>query len=211
MLRSIWLAAVAAAIVALAAHSVQARGGRGHSGYGYGYYYPGYYYYPSGGMNSSSNYRGSSSGSTRRSHANATSTSSVTSNAPSTGLGATASTGTGTGNSSSGTSTAGTTKWTHSAANQSTTSTNPNGVSLQSPLQPTITVSPFAISPYSVSLDPNTQAQNMYGALLNNAKQLIKAGIYSGAAADLQRIINGVPGTRIANEAQRLLASLPTF
>jgi hypothetical protein len=46
--------------------------------------------------------------------------------------------------------------------------------------------------------------------MLHNAKQLIRAGIYGPAAQYLRRIINGAPGTRIAAEAQRLLAALPT-
>ena len=58
--------------------------------------------------------------------------------------------------------------------------------------------------------DPNTAAERTYRGLLHNAKELIRAGVYPAAINDLQRIINGAPGTRIAAEAQRLLARIPT-
>ncbi len=58
--------------------------------------------------------------------------------------------------------------------------------------------------------DPNTAAERTYRGLLHNAKELIRAGVYPAAMNDLQRIINGAPGTRIATEAQRLLARIPT-
>jgi hypothetical protein len=73
-----------------------------------------------------------------------------------------------------------------------------------------IGVSPYLSYPLAASADPNTAAQQQYGYMLHNAKQLIRAGMYSQAATYLQRIMTGAPGTRIAAQAQRLLASLPT-
>jgi TolA-binding protein len=105
---------------------------------------------------------------------------------------------------------------TNAGTNTSATTTQPTtkaGVgTAQSPAQSTVTTSPLTVSPYvsiPLSTDPNTAAQRTYGPILHNAKQLIKAGLYTPAATYLQRIITGAPGTRIAAEAQRLLAKLP--
>jgi hypothetical protein len=64
-----------------------------------------------------------------------------------------------------------------------------------------------ATSAYSNS---GTNSNQQYGALLANARHLIKAGVYPQAAALLQRIIAGAPGTRVAGIAQRMLLSIPT-
>ena len=58
-------------------------------------------------------------------------------------------------------------------------------------------------------LNPDTAAQRQYGGLVSNARNLIRAGIYPEAAALLQRVINNVPGTRIAGVAQQLLSRIP--
>ncbi len=58
-------------------------------------------------------------------------------------------------------------------------------------------------------LNPDTAAQRQYGGLVSNARNLIRAGIYPEAAALLQRVINEVPGTRIAGVAQQLLSRIP--
>jgi hypothetical protein len=57
--------------------------------------------------------------------------------------------------------------------------------------------------------NPDTAAQRQYGGLVSNARNLIRAGIYPEAAALLQRVINNVPGTRIAGVAQQLLSRMP--
>lgn len=59
--------------------------------------------------------------------------------------------------------------------------------------------------------DPNTAATRQYGALVANARQLIKAGVYPQAATLLQRVIAAAPGTRIAGVAQQLLTTIPTL
>ncbi len=60
--------------------------------------------------------------------------------------------------------------------------------------------------------DPDTQARRQYGAILSNARALIRAGIYPQAAQLLQRVVNGAPpATRVATEARNLLASLPNL
>ena len=114
------------------------------------------------------------------------------------------------------TSTASTRTLTTSPATQTTTNTTPIATkatpasTVSTAQSPTVTTSPFAITPsISIPLDFNAAAQRTYGPLLHNAKQLIKAGVYPPAAKYLQRIITRSPGTRIANEAQRLLTSLP--
>jgi hypothetical protein len=58
-------------------------------------------------------------------------------------------------------------------------------------------------------LNPDTAAQRQYSGLVSNARNLIRAGIYPEAAALLQRVINNVPGTRIAGVAQQLLSRIP--
>jgi hypothetical protein len=60
-------------------------------------------------------------------------------------------------------------------------------------------------------LNPDTAAQRQYGGLVSNARNLIRAGIYPEAAALLQRVINEVPGTRIAGVAQQLLSRIPVL
>jgi len=104
---------------------------------------------------------------------------------------------------------------TNAGTSTSATTTQPTtkaGVGTSQSQQPTVTTNPLTVSPYvtmPLSTDPNTAAQRTYGPILHNAKQLIKAGLYTPAATYLQRIITGAPGTRIAAEAQRLLARLP--
>jgi hypothetical protein len=58
-------------------------------------------------------------------------------------------------------------------------------------------------------LNQDTAAQRQYGGLVSNARNLIRAGIYPEAANLLQRVINNVPGTRIAGVAQQLLSRIP--
>jgi hypothetical protein len=97
-------------------------------------------------------------------------------------------------------------------ANTSSKTPTASTASSPSQAQPTVTTSPLTVSPYvavPLNLSPDASAQRTYGPILHNAKQLIKAGLYGPAAGYLRRIINGAPGTRIAAEAQRLLASLP--
>jgi len=94
----------------------------------------------------------------------------------------------------------------------STNATNASTGTTPSPVQPTVTTSPVTVTPFvtvPIVVNPDAAAQRTYGAVLHNAKQLIKAGLYGPAADYLRRIINGAAGTRIAAEAQRLLASLP--
>jgi hypothetical protein len=96
---------------------------------------------------------------------------------------------------------------TNAGTNTSATTTQPTKAgagTVQSPAQSTVTTNPLTVSPYvtvPLSTDPNTAAQRTYGPILHNAKQLIKAGLYTPAATYLQRIITGAPGTRIAAEA----------
>jgi hypothetical protein len=59
------------------------------------------------------------------------------------------------------------------------------------------------------TLDPEAVARHNYGPLVNNARNLIRAGIYPQAVNLLQRVIGAVPGTRVATEAQRLLDTIP--
>lgn len=69
---------------------------------------------------------------------------------------------------------------------------------------------PWLALAYSSSyLNPDTAAQRQYGALVSNARNLMRAGIYPEAAAILQRVIENAPGTRIARVAQRLLSQIP--
>jgi hypothetical protein len=82
---------------------------------------------------------------------------------------------------------------------------------LQTPGVGTVGVSPLGLLTSANSLDPNASAQRSYGYLLRNAKYLIQAGLYAPAANYLQRIIAGAPGTRIAAEAQQLLARMPVI
>ena len=206
MLRHIRLAAAIVAMLALLALTAEtvlarggARGGRGSynfggTGYGYGYYR---------GTESSfsPHYRSSagtsSSKSSGRSNAVAAEPTVATPIVPTRTLTSTTSTLSTVANAPSGSSTA-----KHAIATSS-----------PSQAQPTTTTSPIGISPIlsvPLSVNPDAAAQQTYGAMLHNAKQLIRAGIYGPAAQYLRRIINGAPGTRIAAEAQRLLAALPT-
>jgi len=59
--------------------------------------------------------------------------------------------------------------------------------------------------------DPETLAMRRYAPLVANARNLIRVGVYPAAVNLLQRVITGAPGTRIAAEAQRLLATIPTL
>ena len=194
MLRYIGLAAAVVALVALTTENLHARGG-GHSGrssfgrgFGTGSYVPGNA--PSAAVNAPSHSRRASRiGKSYASTSTASSTPSTTGTWKTRG-------------GSNPTSTSSTTK---------TPATNATNGTVQSPAQSLVTVSPFGISPYAGSLDPNTAAQRTYGYLLRNARQLIQAGLYGPAAAYLHRIINGAPGTRIAAEAQQLLAALPVI
>ena len=58
-------------------------------------------------------------------------------------------------------------------------------------------------------IDPEYTAKRRYFGLLTNSRVLIKAGMRDAARAKLQRIIQEVPGTKIATEAQRELDALP--
>jgi hypothetical protein len=213
MLRHIGLAAVAVALVTLTANSVHGRGGmRGHSSFRYNFGGGGFSagnYYPSGNQTVSSHYRGSFGTSSRSSKKSA----SKAGNTLSSEENSTASTGT----------TATVTKRRPTLTSGSTTSTTQqtaattptasNTASSQTTTTPLVTSVPIGIAPglsYPLSQDPNTTAERSYRGLLHNAKVLIKAGIYPPAVNDLQRIINGAPGTRIAAEAQRLLSTIPT-
>ncbi len=56
---------------------------------------------------------------------------------------------------------------------------------------------------------PDEAAQKEFGAMLHNARTLIKAKIYSGAEKNLRRIIKEAPGTKVAAEAQQVLDEMP--
>lgn len=203
MLRHFGLAVVAVSLVAVPAGTVHARGGARSGGhwrtYNFGSSFPGNV--SNAASNLSPHFRGASGtsrGSARNNAVSGTQTV-LTPTVPTKTL--TTTTGT---------------------SQQTTTSTNAGAGSLRSQLQQpattnplttgTVTNGPLAITPsIGISLDPNAAAQRTYGPLLHNAKLLIKAGIYGAAANDLQRIINGAAGTRIAAQAQRLLASIPQF
>jgi len=200
MLRHIGLVAVVVALVTLTSDTVLARGGaRGGHFRSFNFGNSGYEYYPSTGSNVSSHHRGTSATSkSSASSSGQTVQTTTSSTAVKTKSPLLAGTGTST------------------ASAQPTTPTNAGVGSLhtqaQTPTTNTLTTNPLAISPLAgvpLSTDPNTMAQRTYRGLLHNAKELIKAGMYAPAASDLQRIINGAPGTRIAAEAQRLLAKLP--
>jgi len=71
---------------------------------------------------------------------------------------------------------------------------------------------PFPIGlPLMGSMDPEVNATRQYGPLVTNARNLIRAGVYPQAVALLQRVINNVPGTRVAAQAQRVLQTVPAF
>jgi hypothetical protein len=207
MLRHVGLAAVVAALLAMTGDSVYARGGmRGRGNFAFGNSAFQRYYNPNAGSQYSSNYRGSSGttgNSSRQRNWNSSEQSSQTPVQTSTTTRNSTITG---GNTSATTST-----------QQATTSPIVSNTA-QSQTQPaTTTTTPFTITPSltiplattGLATDPNTSAQRTYGALLHNAKLLIRAGVYGAAATDLKRIITGAPGTRIAAEAQRLLSTLP--
>jgi hypothetical protein len=110
------------------------------------------------------------------------------------------------------TSTTGTMTTLTNTSSKTPTATTASTAASPAPVQPTVTTNPLTVSPYlavPLNLSPDASAQRTYGPILHNAKQLIKAGLYGPAAGYLRRIINGAPGTRIAAEAQRLLAALP--
>jgi hypothetical protein len=216
MLKHIGLAAVAVALVTLTADTVHGRGGmRGHSSFRYNFGSGGFsagYYYPSGGRTVSSHYRGSfgTSRSSSRKSANTAGNTLSSGGTSSTSTGATASVtrrGTMTMTGGSNTST------TQQTAASTPATSSPTTASSQTTTQSSIAGLPLGMTSalsYPLTQDPNTAAERMYRGLLSNAKQLIRAGVYPPAINDLQRIINGAPGTRIAGEAQRLLARLQT-
>ena len=209
MLRHIGLAAVAVALVTLTADTVHGRGGmRGHSTFRYNFGSGGYSAgdsYSSGARTVSSHYRDSSGSSSRKS-SNSAGNSLSSEETTSTSTGAIANvTKHGAGAFGSTTST----------TQQTTTpvTSNPATTSSQTQTQPLVSSLPLGITPtlgIPLSQDPNTAADRTYRGLLHNAKELIRAGVYPPAINDLQRIINGAPGTRVAAEAQRLLARIPT-
>jgi hypothetical protein len=93
---------------------------------------------------------------------------------------------------------------------QSSTGTNGNQTSPNTPQF--VNGFPFPIGlPLTGSMDPEVNATRQYGPLVTNARNLIRAGVYPQAVALLQRVINNVPGTRIAGQAQRLLQTVPAF
>jgi hypothetical protein len=195
MLRHIGLAAVVAMLVAVSPQSLHARGG--HRGGGFARGFAPSYFTP--GFSSGS---GMISPTTSRRAARASKSYASTSAASTTSTSSTSSTN---GSWSSR-------HASNASANSPTnTTTNAANTSVQTPGVGTTAVSPLGILPYANSLDPNVSAQRMYGYLLRNARQLIQAGLYRPAANYLQRIIAGAPGTRIANEAQQLLARLPVI
>lgn len=212
MLRHMGLAVVALSLVALTSESVHARGG-GRSGHSRSYNFGNSGYWQGSGYDNSSAGTGFSS---RSRSSSRIAKASGRGNGLASGQNGTAASATTTSVTTKTTRTitgpsTPTTSAQQTAAQTNTTPTKASVGSVQSPTQSAVTVSPFAISPYAIPLDPNTAAQNTYRAMLHNAKELIKAGIYGPATTYLHRIISGAPGTRIANEAQRLLASLPTF
>jgi hypothetical protein len=95
---------------------------------------------------------------------------------------------------------------------QSSTTTNGNQTSPNS-LQ-FVNGFPFPVGlglGMGMSMDSESTATRQYGPLVTNARNLIRAGVYPQAVALLQRVINSVPGTRVAAKAQRLLASVPVL
>lgn len=93
---------------------------------------------------------------------------------------------------------------------QSTTPTTGGNQTTQTPTIQFVNGFPFPFGvPWTSYADPETAARRQYGPLVANARNLIRAGVYSPAAQLLQRVIAGAPGTRIAGDAQRLLASIP--
>jgi hypothetical protein len=105
-----------------------------------------------------------------------------------------------------------TTNNSNTAATRSTTPTTNGNQTTQTPTIQFVSGFPFYWGlPWSSVLDPETAARRQYGPLVSNARYLIQAGIYPSAVALLQRVIAGAPGTRIAGQAQRLLASIPPF
>jgi hypothetical protein len=201
MLKHIGLAAVVVALVTLTSDTVHARGGaRGGHFRSFNSGNSGYYFFPTTGSNVSSQHRGTSATSKSSAHSNGQTVQTTTTPSTAVTTKSPALAGTGTATTSA----------------QPTTPTKAGVGSLhsqaQTPTTNTVTTNPVSISPFAgapLSTDPNTMAQRTYRGLLHNAKELIKVGMYAPAAADLQRIINGAPGTRIAAEAQRLLAKLP--
>jgi TolA-binding protein len=183
---------------------------RGHSSFRYNFGSGGYSfgnYYPGGAGTVSSHYRGSSRTSSRKSSNSAgNSLSSEETSSASTGAIANITTRHG-GTLGAGSSTS-TTKQT-----TATTPATSNPATASSQTQPLVSSLPLGITPtlgIPLSQDPNTSAERTYRGLLHNAKELIRAGVYPAAINDLQRIINGAPGTKVAAEAQRLLARIPT-
>ncbi len=98
----------------------------------------------------------------------------------------------------------------NAVTNQPTAAATAGNQTTQTPAVQFVNGFPF---PYGLGLtssaDPETNARRQFGPLVSNARNLIRAGVYPPAAQLLQRVIAGAPGTRIAAEAQRMLASLP--
>jgi hypothetical protein len=96
------------------------------------------------------------------------------------------------------------------AATPSTTAATNGKQTTQTPTIQFVSGFPFFWGvPWTSVVDPETAARRHYGALVANARSLIQAGVYPPAVQLLQRVIAGAPGTRIAVEAERILASLP--
>jgi len=214
MLRHIGLAAVAVALVTLTADTVHGRGGmRGHSTFRYNFGSGGYSAGDSssgGSRTVSSHYRGSSatsSSSRKSSKSTGNSLSNEETSSTSTSTGAIA-------NVTKRSPTGATGNTTPSTQQTTATTTSANSTPTSSTqTQPLVSTLPLGITPtlgIPLTQDPNTTADRTYRGLLHNAKELIRAGVYPAAINVLQRIINGAPGTRIAAEAERLLARIPT-
>jgi hypothetical protein len=70
---------------------------------------------------------------------------------------------------------------------------------------------PFPFGLTTLGTDPETSARRQFGPLVSNARNLIRAGVYPPAVELLRRVLAGAPGTRIAGQAQRMLAAIPTL
>jgi hypothetical protein len=198
MLRHISLAAAVSLLLALSTQNVHARGG-GHAhhhamgGGGSGYFAPN----PSSGSAMSSPTTSRRASRAAKKYASTSTSSTTATNATPFTNGSWSSRHKSNASSSATTNTP-----------SSATATN---TGLQTPAVGTTGINPLGLLPYARSLDPNVSAQRTYGYLLRNAKYLIQAGLYGPASNYLQRIIAGAPGTRIANEAQRLLSRMPVI
>ena len=61
----------------------------------------------------------------------------------------------------------------------------------------------------AIAKNADEDAELKFGTLLKNTKGLIKAEIYPAARRNLHRIIDEAPGTKVADEAKKLLDSIP--